>query len=249
MSVLKKINKRGCGAVVLMVLVAGLPSIGKANLLTLVSSNGLHAIDAYVQQNEADTAHDFSADADNGTDAVLQADSQMSGLNSQSQILLSFNTLFGNGSNQIPLGATITSATLNLWYVNDNRNNDIAMYTLTEDWNENVTWNSLGGGIIAGSNATLARTVNWGSTDPVTVAIDVFDDVAVWSGGANNYGWGFANSNKNGLQITATENTTGGTGWHTPTLEVAYTIPEPAAMGLIAFSCLSLLIGRRLVQT
>ncbi len=249
MRVLEDALKQCWGVAMLLAITTGTPLIGQADLMTLVSSDGLYAIDAFVQQNEADTAHDYSTDADSGTDAVLQIDYRAAGANSQVQGLLSFNSLFGDGPNQIPLGSTINSATLSLWYVNDNGNNDIGMYTLTQDWNEGVTWNSLGGGIVEGSNASWRRILNWGSIDPLTVTVDVLDEVADWSNGANNYGWGFINSNKNGLQIAATENTTGTSGWHTPKLTVEYTaVPEPTVMGLITFTSMCMLVKRRLTK-
>ncbi len=222
-----------------------------AEMITLVSSNDLHAIDCFVQQNQADTAHDYSADdPDHSTDAVIQVDLRMRNANSQGHGLLSFHTLFGSGANQIPLGSIINSATLSLWYVNDNKNNDIAMYRMTSLWGETATWNSIGGGIISGSNATASRTVNWGSTDPVTVSEDVAADLSAWSAGTANYGWGFVNSNANGLQFAATENTTGTAGWHTPTLTVDYTVvPEPSsAMLMGVISLVSLWIRRRFVD-
>jgi len=221
-----------------------------ADMITLVSSNDLHAIDCIVRQDQADTAHDYSVDADHEANAVIQVDLRMGSSNSQGHALLSFYTLFGSGVNQIPLGSVINAATLSLWYVNDNKNNDIAMYRMTSNWGETATWNSIGGGIISGTNATASRTVNWGNTDPVTVSEDVAADLSAWSAGTANYGWGFVNSNKNGLQFASTENTTGTAGWHTPTLTVDYTVvPEPtSAMLMGAISLVSLWIRRRFVD-
>jgi hypothetical protein len=94
------------------------------------------------------------------------------------------------------------------------------------------------------------RTLNWGNVDPVTVTVNVLDDIRGWSAGTNNYGWGFINTHAyNGLQITATKNTTGTSGWHTPTLTVDYTvIPESTTTALIAMTALSMLIRWRIVM-
>ena len=73
------------------------------------------------------------------------------------QGLLEFGNLFGNGPGQIPLGATITSATLTL-NVSDATPQSFTLNRMLIDWSANSawTWNSFGNGIQA--DGTEARS-------------------------------------------------------------------------------------------
>jgi len=216
----------------------------QAALITFTANNS-NSYDAYVQQTEPNTAHDYSASGGYGTNAVIEVDAHMGGGgNSEAQGLLQFLNIIGAGAGQIEAGSTINSATLRLWYVNDNSNNNVDFYRMTSNWNESVTWNSLGGGINA-ANADLTTGITTqlgGNIDPASVSIDVTSFVTSWvEGGMANYGWGIINSSNNGLQFASSENTSGTAGWHTPILEVDYTaptaVPEP---GTVILMCIGL---------
>jgi len=62
----------------------------------------------------------------------------------RSGMLLRFDGLFGAGANQIPIGATITSATLWLKHPSDGASTATAgAYRMLVPWDQTTTWNSL----------------------------------------------------------------------------------------------------------
>ena len=73
------------------------------------------------------------------------------------QGLLSFANIFGDGPGQIPLGSTITSATLTLM-MSDGTSSPVSFYRMASDWTalSSLTWNSLGGGIQTDGSEALA---------------------------------------------------------------------------------------------
>ena len=113
-------------------------------------------------------------------------------------VLLKFDGLFGLGSGQIPLGARIKSATLQMvGGANTNRaGNGAAVHAMTQAWNNTLTYAgfsssmysptgtaSLGGTLIDNSSNAL---FNGSST---LVNIDVKSDLQNWSNGGTNNGW------------------------------------------------------------
>ena len=69
----------------------------------------------------------------------------------ESQSLIRFDSLFGSGTGQIPLGSTINNATLRLYlYGVQNPTQVLGVYNISTNWGDSSTWNSLGGGITPG---------------------------------------------------------------------------------------------------
>jgi len=80
----------------------------------------------------------------------------------QVQALLAFTNLFGSGPGQIPIGATITSATLTI-RVTDATTTGVSLYRMLTSWSELSSWNALGNGVqLNGTEAASAAdlTIN-----------------------------------------------------------------------------------------
>ena len=183
-------------------------------------------IDVFVKSGEPDTAFDYAAGA-YGCDAVIEVDNWQNP--SVIHGLLCFKDIVGNEANQVPPGQEITQAKLKLWYVNHNNNNAVYFYRMWVPWTETSTWNSIGGGVIPGTNCDpdpcrVEAYLGGNGSVQTTVEIDVTDIVWSWINGEENYGFGIRNSSNNNIQFAAAENTTG-TGAHTPILEVTYHLP------------------------
>lgn len=132
-----------------------------------------------------------------------------------SQVLLRFDNIFGNGPGQIPLGAIITSAYLDM-DVNDTGQGPVFRRMLT-GWDANTaTWNSMTGGIQADDveartavESTLnTATGNGAATGAGTISVGVTADLQAWSSGAANNGWAlmpFQPSNTNAFIFSPSE--------------------------------------------
>lgn len=148
------------------------------------------ARDAQIRQNAPDSvinpAEDFLIDFDNGT------------VNSQG--LLKFGNLFGNGPGQIPLGAIITSAEL---IVETNPNTPNApgdggtFHRMLQDWDDaTATWNSFGDGLQKDDvearsvfESQIGTASSAGATGTGFLSFSVLPDVRAWAAGEANYGW------------------------------------------------------------
>lgn len=139
------------------------------------------------------------------------------------QGLLQFDDIFGDGPGQIPLGATITSATLTL-DVSDSTKDAVALHRMLIDWSAAATqtWNSFGAGIQAdGSEARAAADVTLAALASGSRAIDVTSSLQAWSEGAANNGWLIQMAGANGLDFSSSE------GPVAPKLSVTYTVSNP----------------------
>ncbi|MEN6386779.1 MAG: DNRLRE domain-containing protein [Phycisphaerales bacterium] len=177
------------------------------------SALGQNVIDVMINSAKPNTAYDYVAGSQ-GCDAVMEF------TKNGYQALLCFEDIVGDANWQISQNTQISEATLKLWYVNHNANKDIYIYRMNTAWSESSTWNSIGGGIIPGSNCDLtsAITLAPGNNVPSSLEIDVKAIVQGWINGEYpNYGFGFINSKNNNFQFAASENTTG-TNAHTPKL-------------------------------
>lgn len=177
-------------------------------------------IDIMVKSAQPNIAFDYTS-GDQGCNAVIDIDHAP-----LAHGLLYFKNIVGTEANQVPPRQLITRANLRLWYVNDNGNANVDFYRMTVPWTETSTWNSIGGGLIAGTNYDNsdgnAITANLGSTVPIDVNINVTSIVQSWiNGDYENYGFGIINSSNDNFQFAAAENTAG-TGAHPPILEVIY---------------------------
>lgn len=151
----------------------------------------------------------------------------------ESQPLLRFDNLFGTGPGQIPLGATIISASLTL-EVTDGSASGGSINRMLVGWNSTSTWNSLGSGVqINGVEATSTDAINVGSISRGSETFNVTESLAAWndsastSGGQNaaNFGWVFKPTNIDSWDFNSAQ------GAVKPVLSVTYTlagVPPPA---------------------
>jgi Bacterial Ig domain/Calcineurin-like phosphoesterase len=135
--------------------------------------------------------------------------------------LMKFPTLVGAGSGQVPPGAIITSAMLQLNCTN--AGNTMALYRLTQSWVEDeATWNerSIGspwasaGADGTGSNAGVALPGDCTVTGQRLVDITLF--AQEWANGALNHGIVLIESGTDGIDFSSSESGT------SPALTVTY---------------------------
>lgn len=140
--------------------------------------------------------------------------------------LLQFTDLFGAGADQIPPGALINSATLHLWVL-DSPDHNSAIYQMTTPWNAAATWNSIGGGVLPGTNALSTPAVSWiGAGAPFQdMAFDLTSTVQNWSNGKPNYGLGLTGDREYAAFALSFDY---GTAAYRPSLEVNF-VPVPGA--------------------
>lgn len=147
--------------------------------------------------------------------------------------LLKFNDLFGADPGQIPVGSTITSASLHLYLYYDWEGYERGLYQMTEDWNASTRWNTLpgGGGIVPGVNTENTAVATWtGGAYPNQqwMDLDVTSSLQGWLGGEDQYGWGIWGEkagNFSPAYINSFDNAA-----NRPWLEVTYDIPQPPSV-------------------
>lgn len=112
----------------------------------------------------------------------------------QMQCFIKFTNLIGNAAGQIPAGAKIVFAELIL-NVTDS-GHGARFNRMLGDWDETVTFDSLGSGIqlddieaVSGTNAFLGDQAANTTSGTGLRAIGVTADVQAWADGTNNYGW------------------------------------------------------------
>ncbi len=171
---------------------------------TLVFSSGI--VDTMLQQAAPTTV--FGSATRIGVDT---------GGSAEVQSLLAFTNLFGNGSGQIPLGATITSATLTLQTTNGS-NQGGSLYRMLIGWNGQSTWSSLGSGVqFDGFEATSDPDLVTGAVATGSRGFDVTDSLQAWANGSANFGWVFKAGGTDGWDFYSSEGTV------KPVLTVTYT--------------------------
>ena len=153
--------------------------------------------DTFVRSSSADTSF--------GTDTTIQVDSSPT-----TQGLIKFNNLFGEGPNQIPLGYTITNATLTLNVSNTSAiASTISFHRMLSEWDENATYNSLVAGVQTNNveaRFTSDATIAGNTTATVTISsAGLVSTVQSWADGAVNYGWLILNNNSNDWQVRSSE--------------------------------------------
>ncbi|XKH61756.1 Ig-like domain-containing protein [Halomonas sediminis] len=170
----------------------------------------------------ADTElHQAQPDASRATATTLEVDSYDSGNvnGSNVQALLRFDNLFGSTNGQIPLGATILSATLELQTTN--AGDGAKLHRMLQPWRDTDTWNSLGSGIQANGVEALADAdVDTGFVEIGTTRLDVATSLQAWADGQLNLGWAFLPTGSDGWFFDSAEGTT------PPKLIVEYSAPD-----------------------
>jgi hypothetical protein len=168
------------------------------------------------------------------------------------QSLLRFDNMFGDGKNQIPLGSTISKATLRLYFYNGQGKNERQLYRMASKWDDSSTWNSMGGGVTIGLQTEGSLDATY--TDPANrgsfFGIDVTSSLQAWAKGASNLGWVIMGTGSDPRvpysSYASSDNATSG---FRPTLSVTYTspsaaTPEPGTLFLMGSAAL-LWVGKR----
>ncbi len=170
-----------------------------------------------------------------GTEGNISADQQ--DFNNVRQGLLKFGNLFGTGPGQIPIGATINSATLDV-FVQDSSNAamQMSLYRMQTDWSESsATWNSFGaiGGVQASEGEASNLPPDAVLLEPRTDALspstagkfDVTKSLEYWAAGASNFGWLVETAATNGWDFRTKESDLASR----PVLTITYDAPAAAA--------------------
>jgi hypothetical protein len=166
--------------------------------------------DTMIQQATPTTAY--------GTSTKLSTDT---GTNANVQTLLTFDGLFGTGPGQIPLGATITSATLTLQTTNGSAQG-ASLHRMLTNWTgvPTWTWDSFNNGIqFDGTEAVAAADVSTGAVIAGSRDLNVTNSLQAWSNGAANYGWAFKAGGTDGWDFYSAQGAT------KPKLTVTYELP------------------------
>lgn len=165
--------------------------------------------DTFLQQSSPAT--------NNGAATELNVDSdEPGGSDSDVQGLLVFRSLFGTGAGQIPYGAVLRSATLQLQVTNFG--DSVNLHRMLKAWTPNSTWNSLTGGISSdGTEATLSPDASTGFLNSGVNKFDVLTSLKSWQSGASvNNGWAILPTGPNGVDFRS------GNGALSPKLIVTY---------------------------
>ncbi len=119
--------------------------------------------------------------------------------------LTRFDDIIGDAMGQVPLNATVLNATLSFAIFGGGT--PLNLHTLTVPFDEtSVTWNSLGGGLQVGVNASpVLQTFSGQATAPGFRDIDVTASVQEWVNGATNFGWGFTPTGNDGVDWLSSE--------------------------------------------
>ncbi|MDZ4657050.1 MAG: Calx-beta domain-containing protein [Bythopirellula sp.] len=172
--------------------------------------------------------YNLSANVNFGTETSISPDQQDA--NGVRQGLMRFDNIFGNGPGQIPLGSTITSATLDLSVVNSSFSSmQMSFYRMLTPWTEaTATWNTFGsiGGVQASEGEASDLPPDGIQFDPTTgvKSINVTKSLQNWSAGDPNFGWLIESASSDGWDFETSEAGAG----DRPKLNVTFTAPTGA---------------------
>ena len=142
--------------------------------------------------------------------------------------LIRFDNLFGPGLGQIPLGATITSATLSVYVSHPNDTNGgstVSIYRMLQGWSEGSTWSSMNNGIQTnGTEAAAAASHTLSATQGGWVAFtNLAADLQAWAAGGSNHGWALITDAIDAWNFYSSET---GTASLRPYLSIGYAPPQ-----------------------
>jgi len=168
------------------------------------------------QVEDAQITADTPTIAD-GANVTINVDGQTP----HAHALMKFPTLIGAGAGQVPAGAVVTSAVLQVNCTNSG--NVMGVYRLTQSWVENeATWNERAIGLPwaspgadgAGSNAGVALAADCTVTGQRLVDVTLF--AQEWSNGSPNYGIVVIDAGTDGIDVSSSES------GNSPVLTVTY---------------------------
>ena len=122
--------------------------------------------------------------------------------------LVQFDNVFGNGADQVPIGATITSATLTLEIYDDGIAAEV--YEVAVDWTEDETFNSFGGEPDVQADELGPLVGAPGGTVPTgALILDVTTSLSTWANNPTaNRGWIFRPTGTNPVRGRSSEYST-----------------------------------------
>ncbi|TWU08136.1 LamG-like jellyroll fold domain-containing protein [Stieleria varia] len=171
--------------------------------------------DTHVDDGNANTSYGNST-------SVISDDNEI-------HALLRFEDLLG-GAGQIPAGATITSAKLNIYVTDGDSNDGITVHTMLTNWSEASTWNSLSAGVSTNNvEATSAAIASLDAGITGWVEVNVTADIQSVANGGSNFGWVFKSVSADNWTFASSENANVSI---RPYLVVSYTAPQPPAIDL-----------------
>lgn len=201
-------------AAMMLVLLAATPA-ARGTIVTFQQGSGGYAdtVDTYLNENAPTTQH--------GGLTIVKWDSDDPGGTGRDAVgLLRFDNIFGAMPTQVPIGATILSATLT--YTVSDAGNAGNLYESTIDWDETTTWDTFGGaaGVQAGDIVNSLGSIPGGPVG--TVNFDVTASIARWAADpAAHKGWVFIPLGTDGVQFRSSEYATLS---QRPKLTVNYTL-------------------------
>ena len=172
-------------------------------------------LDAYVDSFEPDTCFGSSTEACSGNPAAasnnppggdgrygVKWDTNIGATSSPNHGLLKFDI----DAQTLADFAADPNAVARLRYNVVDEGDDGPLYRMTTTWGDDVTWNSLGGGLIAGTNTEATSNVSApGGSAPGLQSVDVTTDVSAWATGTANHGWGVIPSAGNRVRLDTFE--------------------------------------------
>jgi hypothetical protein len=128
----------------------------------------------------------------------------------ETQALVKFAEIFGDGEGQIPLSAIVENASVS-FYTTNSTTGPVSLHRMLVDWNEASTWNSLIDGV--SPDDVEAQTLVDGEIENPAVnqqtSVDVTDTVSSWQNApGDNYGWVLLNHNTDGWDFRGSEHET-----------------------------------------
>src|SRR5215469_17000750 len=125
----------------------------------------------------------------------------------ESQILIRFEGLVGEGPGQIPPRATVHSARLVVSAFDPGTT--VYLHRMLVPWKRTATWNSMVAGVTAdGLEASPQKdsfTFGKIAANSSDIVFEVTDTVQAWVNGTPNHGWVFINTGPNGWDFYTSE--------------------------------------------
>ena len=201
----------------------GTPSSSTLSLTFRQGANGYSgAVDTMLKQNRPTISFDDAAVLRPTTESSRGVDA-----------LLRFDGLFGTGPGQIPVGAQIVSATLQLEVTGGSAAGG-TLNRMLVGWNGSSTWNSLGNGVQTDGTEATSSGVTIGAVALGSRVFNVTDSLAAWNAAgstaaqknAANLGWVFNPTGTDAWEFASSQ------GAVQPILNVTYTLSGAASGSL-----------------